>query len=98
MKGEFKKRRDLGVEMINAIPGLSVLKPDGAFYLFINCSEVESDSMKFCKELLEKAKVAVVPGVGFGMDGYFRLSFATDLESIRKGIARIGEFVKSYKK
>lgn len=97
MKGEFKKRRDLGVEMINAIPGLSVLKPDGAFYLFINCSEVEPDSMKFCKELLEKAKVAVVPGVGFGMDGYFRLSFATDLESIRKGIARIGEFVKSYK-
>ena len=98
MKGEFKKRRDLGVEMINAIPGLSVLKPDGAFYLFINCSEVEPDSMKFCKELLEKAKVAVVPGVGFGMDGYFRLSFATDLESIKKGIARIGEFVKSYKK
>ena len=98
MKGEFKKRRDLGVEMINAIPGLSVLKPDGAFYLFINCSAVEPDSMKFCKELLEKAKVAVVPGVGFGMDGYFRLSFATDLESIRKGIARIGEFVKSYKR
>ena len=98
MKGEFKKRRDLGVDMINAIPGLSVLKPDGAFYLFINCSAVEPDSMKFCKELLEKAKVAVVPGVGFGMDGYFRLSFATDLESIRKGIARIGEFVKSYKK
>ena len=71
MKGEFKKRRDLGVEMINVIPGLSVLKPDGAFYLFINCSEVEPDSMKFCKELLEKAKVAVVPGVGFGIDGYF---------------------------
>ncbi|WP_297879899.1 pyridoxal phosphate-dependent aminotransferase, partial [uncultured Campylobacter sp.] len=98
MKGEFKKRRDLGVEMINAIPGLSVLKPDGAFYLFINCSEVEPDSTKFCKELLEKAKVAVVPGVGFGMDGYFRLSFATDLDSIKKGIERIGEFVKSYKK
>jgi aspartate aminotransferase len=98
MKGEFKKRRDLGVEMINAIPGLSVLKPDGAFYLFINCSAVEPDSMKFCKELLEKAKVAVVPGVGFGMDGYFRLSFATDLDSIKKGIERIGEFVKSYKK
>ena len=98
MKGEFKKRRDLGVEMINAIPGLSVLKPDGAFYLFINCSAVEPDSMKFCKELLEKAKVAVVPGVGFGMDGYFRLSFATDLDSIKKGIERIGEFVKSYKR
>ena len=67
-------------------------------YRDLACSAVEPDSMKFCKELLEKAKVAVVPGVGFGMDGYFRLSFATDLESIRKGIARIGEFVKSYKK
>ncbi|MGP1484822.1 MAG: pyridoxal phosphate-dependent aminotransferase [Campylobacter sp.] len=98
MKAEFKKRRDIAVQMINQIDGLSVVSPDGAFYLFVNCLNVQKDSMKFCKELLEKAKVAVVPGVGFGMDGYFRLSFATDLDSIEKGIKRIEEFVKNYKK
>ena len=98
MKGEFEKRRDLAVDMINKINGLSVLTPDGAFYLFVNCSAVENDSMKFCQKLLEEAKVAVVPGIGFGLDGYFRLSFATDLESIKKGISRIAEFVRNYKR
>ena len=53
--------------------------------------------MKFCKMLLEREKVALIPGIGFGMDGYFRLSFATDLESIKKGIERITKFVSQYK-
>lgn len=97
MRVEFKKRRDEAVKLFNAVEGLSVVKPDGAFYLFVNIKEVESDSMKFCKELLADKGVAVVPGVGFGSDGYFRFSFATDIESIRTGIARIEEFVKSYK-
>jgi len=97
MRLEFKKRRDEAVRLFNAVEGLSVVKPDGAFYLFVNIKEVESDSMKFCKELLADKGVAVVPGVGFGSDGYFRFSFATDIESIRTGIARIEEFVKAYK-
>ncbi|MFL1707551.1 aminotransferase class I/II-fold pyridoxal phosphate-dependent enzyme, partial [Campylobacter sp. MOP7] len=63
----------------------------------VNCSKVEPDSMKFCRRLLEEAKVACVPGVGFGMDGYFRLSFATSMENIIKGIDRISEFVKNYR-
>ncbi|WP_169940833.1 pyridoxal phosphate-dependent aminotransferase [Campylobacter sp. RM15925] len=96
MRAEFIKRRDKACEMINSINGLSVLKPEGAFYLFVNCSKVEPDSMKFCRRLLEEAKVACVPGVGFGMDGYFRLSFATSMENIIKGIDRIAEFVKNY--
>lgn len=96
MRAEFIKRRDKACEMINSINGLSVLKPEGAFYLFVNCSKVEADSMKFCRRLLEEAKVACVPGVGFGMDGYFRLSFATSMENIIKGIDRISEFVKNY--
>ena len=54
--------------------------------------------MKFCKDMLENALVATVPGVGFGMDGYFRLSFACDMDSIKKGIDRIAKFVESYKK
>lgn len=97
MRREYEARRDVAVELVNQIPGLSVKSPDGAFYLFINCSAIEKDSMKFCSRLLEEGKVATVPGVGFGMDGYFRISFATDMDSIKKAIARIAEFVKNYK-
>ncbi|OHE05730.1 pyridoxal phosphate-dependent aminotransferase, partial [Sulfurimonas sp. RIFOXYB12_FULL_35_9] len=97
MRVAFKERRDEAVKLINAIDGLSVYKPDGAFYLFINIKKVSNDSMLFCKELLEKKGVALVPGVGFGSEGYARFSFATDIESIRKGIKRIEEFVKEMK-
>jgi aspartate aminotransferase len=95
MRKEFQKRRDLAVDMFNKIDGISVLKPDGAFYLFVNISEVSNDSMKFCQDLLEKALVAVVPGMAFGSEGFFRFSFATDEKSIVDGINRIEEFVKS---
>jgi len=94
MKEQFIKRRDRAVELFNNIEGLSVLKPDGAFYLFVNISKVDSDSMNFCKNLLEEAGIAVVPGVGFGSDGYFRFSFATDIESIEAGISRIEAFIR----
>ena len=97
MRKEYEKRRDVAVEMINAIPGLSVVKPDGAFYLFVKCKEVDGNSLRFCQKMLEEANVATVPGVGFGMEGYFRISFATDIESIKKAIERIANFVKSYK-
>ncbi|MDE7196558.1 MAG: pyridoxal phosphate-dependent aminotransferase [Helicobacter sp.] len=96
MRKEFCKRRDIVVEGIAAIKGLSVVKPSGAFYVFVNISKIESDSVRFCKALLEKEGVAVVPGSGFGMDGYFRFSFATDLPSIMQGIERINRFVQSY--
>ncbi len=97
MKVEFEKRRDLAVKLINEIDGMSVLKPDGAFYLFINIKPLSNDSMKFCKDLLEQTGVALVPGIGFGAEGYVRMSFATDEVSIKEGIKRIGEFVKSLK-
>ena len=96
MKIEFEKRRDLACELFNKIEGLSVIKPDGAFYLFVNIKKIENDSMKFCKELLAKSGIAVVPGLGFGSEGFFRFSFATDEETIKKGIARIEKFVKEY--
>ena len=94
MKEAFIERRNEAVKLINEIDGLSVLKPDGAFYLFVNIKDVTSDSMSFAKELLDKKFVAVVPGVAFGSEGYFRLSFATDINTIRDGISRIAEFVK----
>ena len=98
MRVEFKKRRDEAVKLFNAIDGLSVIKPDGAFYLFVNIKEISNDSLQFCRELLEQTGVAVVPGIGFGSDGYIRFSFATDMESIKEGIKRIEGFVKTLKK
>jgi len=95
MRMEFEKRRNLAVAMINNIDRLSVIKPSGAFYLFVNIKEVSNDSIKFSKELLEKIGVAVVPGVAFGLEGYFRLSFATDESTIKEGINRIQRFVES---
>lgn len=96
MRKEYQKRRDFAVKAINDIDGLSVTNPDGAFYLFVNCKKVDNDSMRFCKRMLEEANVATVPGIGFGMDGYFRVSYATDLESIKIALSRIAKFVKNY--
>jgi len=97
MKKAFVERRNEAAQLINNIDGLSVLKPDGAFYLFVNIKEVTSDSMEFAKGLLANKGVAVVPGVAFGSEGYFRLSFATDIDTIRDGVSRIAEFVKDLK-
>ncbi|MDP3120265.1 MAG: pyridoxal phosphate-dependent aminotransferase [Sulfuricurvum sp.] len=98
MRQAFKARRDEAVKLFNEVEGLSVLSPAGAFYLFVNIKAVSNDSMEFCKGLLEDQGVAVVPGLGFGSEGYFRFSFATDIESIRKGIKRIANYVAAIKK
>lgn len=98
MRRAFEARANEAVDLFNAIDGLSVLKPQGAFYLFVNIKALSNDSMEFCKELLQKTGVAVVPGVGFGAEGYFRFSFATDIITIREGIRRIEKFVESKRK
>jgi aspartate aminotransferase len=98
MRESFKKRRDLAVRLMNEIDGLSVVNRKGAFYLFVNISKIEKDSMKFCLDMLESVGVATVPGIGFGSDGYFRFSYATDNKSIELGIKKIGEFIKNYNK
>ncbi len=95
MRVEFEKRRDVAIEQFNAIPGITCVKPEGAFYLFVNIKGVDSDSMKFSADLLEKGGVAVVPGLAFGMEGYFRFSFATDLATIEEGIRRVRKFVEN---
>ncbi len=95
MRVEFEKRRNIACELMNEIKGLSVDKPDGAFYLFVNIQDITNDSMEFSKGLLEEVGVAVVPGVAFGLEGYFRMSFATDEATIKDGISRIKKFVES---
>jgi len=94
MRRAFEGRADEAVKLFNEIDGLSVLKPQGAFYLFVNIKDVSNDSIAFAKELLQATGVAVVPGIGFGSEGYFRFSFATDITTIREGIRRIEKFVK----
>ncbi len=93
MRKAFEQRKTYACKAFNEINGLSVIEPKGAFYLFINISKIEQDSMKFCQDLLEQKGVACVPGVAFGMDGYIRFSFATDLDSIKEGIKRIKDFI-----
>ncbi|NCD12336.1 MAG: pyridoxal phosphate-dependent aminotransferase [Epsilonproteobacteria bacterium] len=97
MRVAFERRRNMAYELLSNIKGLSVVKPEGAFYLYVNTKAIENDSMKFCSKLLEETGVAVVPGLGFGTEGYFRLSFATDDATIKEGISRIKAFVDTYK-
>ena len=97
MRRAFEGRAEEAVKLMNEINGLSVLKPQGAFYLFVNIKDISNDSIEFCKELLQSTGVAVVPGIGFGSEGYFRFSFATDITTIREGIRRIEKFVESKK-
>ncbi|MCV3547893.1 pyridoxal phosphate-dependent aminotransferase [Campylobacter sp. CNRCH_2013_0671h] len=97
MRQAFLKRRELACEILAKSDKLKLEQiPQGAFYLFISCKEVDNDSMRFCKRLLEEQKVALVPGIGFGMEGYFRLSYATNEKDIIEGCEKIVEFVKNY--
>lgn len=91
MVKEFKKRRDAIVKKLNEIPNVTCVKPKGAFYAFANFSVYEKNSLKLADFLLEKARVAVIPGAAFGKigEGFLRLSYATSRENINKGIERI---------
>ena len=92
MKDQFEKRRDYIVERINKIKGLSCLKPEGAFYVFCRIKKKGLSSMEVTARLLDEANVAVVPGKVFGSDTHIRLSFATSMGNIKKGIDRIEEW------
>lgn len=103
MKQEFKNRRDYIVTRINGIENISCIEPKGAFYVFIDISKIigksvegESieNSLDFCSKLLEKGKVAAVPGEAFGIDGFIRISYATSMENIKEGLNRIESFIK----
>lgn len=95
MRQAFAKRRQVMYDRLNAIPGLSCPKPDGAFYLFPDISKTGLKSLEFCNALLEELQVAVIPGVAFGADNNIRLSYATDMATIEKGMDRLEKFVRS---
>lgn len=102
MRAEFKRRKDYMVERINSINGISCLNPDGAFYVFMNisnllgktlCGRKINSSDDFADAFLDIAKVAVVPGSGFGADNYVRWSYATSMENIKNGLDRLEKFI-----
>jgi aspartate aminotransferase len=95
MRQEFAKRRDLMYESLIAIDGITCPKPEGAFYLFPNVSQLGFSSLDFCQALLEESYVAVVPGIAFGADSNIRLSYATDRDTIERGCDRLATFIKN---
>src|SRR6516225_189170 len=91
---EFNKRRTFAWQKLNSIPGISCVNAKGAFYLFPNISKTGLKSTDFCAKLLEAEKVAAVPGIAFGADDYIRISYATSMATIEKGLERIDRFCK----
>ena len=101
----FQERRDFVVKALNDIDGINCLNPDGAFYVFPSCKElmgkkdssgkeIKSDT-DFVQSLLENSGVAVVQGSAFGLEGFFRISYATSMENLKKALEKISSFCKS---
>ncbi|MEG4270297.1 MULTISPECIES: pyridoxal phosphate-dependent aminotransferase [unclassified Microcoleus] len=95
MRQAFAERRQVIFELLDAVPGISCIKPDGAFYMFVNISKTGMNSLEFCDAFLEQQQVAVIPGIAFGADDHIRLSYATDLGTIKKAVERLDKFVRS---
>ncbi|WP_440937626.1 pyridoxal phosphate-dependent aminotransferase [Candidatus Pelagibacter sp.] len=100
----FKERRDFVVKSLNDIDGINCLTPEGAFYVFPSCkgllnkkTGLKTDT-EFVQKLLEKSNVAVVQGSAFGLDGYFRISYATSMKNLQKAMSRIKSFCESLNK
>lgn len=95
MKSEYIKRRDYVYDRLRGM-NLEVVKPDGAFYFFVKLPEGYHSSLEFCLELVRKTKVACVPGDAFSLlgDGYFRISYAYSMETLKEALNRIENFLK----
>lgn len=97
MCAEYERRRDYIFDAINKIPGLSCIKPKGAFYVFVNISGTGMGAKEFSDRLLEEEHVAVVPGDNFGSEEgsrYIRISYATSMDNIVEGVKRMEDFCR----
>ncbi len=94
MQKEFQKRRDYLMSRLDRIKRLSYVRPQGAFYVFCDISSTGLDSSEFADRLLDEKEIAVIPGGGFGRNDYIRISFATSLSQIEKGMDRLEEWVR----
>lgn len=95
MRLAFAERRQAMLAGLNAIPGVSCVQPDGAFYLFPNIQKTGMKSLEFAEALLDEHQVVTIPSIAFGTEGYVRLSYATDMATIQKGMERLDKFVRS---
>ena len=99
MLEEYRTRRDNLHSWLTAHPGIKCVKPRGAFYLFPDINALLTPevptSLAFAEQLIEKERVAVVPGEGFDSPGYLRISYATSMEQLREGVDRIMRFADS---
>lgn len=95
MRTAFAARRSYIFERLNSIPGLTATQPSGAFYLYVDIQALGLSSIDFCKALLEDKHVAAIPGIAFGKEGTIRISYATDLSTIKTGMERLEAFVTS---
>jgi aspartate aminotransferase len=95
MRDEFSMRRDYMFDRITKIPNITAVKPQGAFYILVNISQLGLSSQNFADRLLSKANVAVVPGAAFGDDRTVRLSYATSIDVIKKGLDRFQDFCRT---
>ena len=95
MRDEFSMRRDYMYDRITKIPNITAVKPMGAFYILVNISQLGLSSQNFADRLLSKANVAVVPGAAFGDDRTVRLSYATSIDIIKKGLDRFQDFCRT---
>ena len=101
MLEEYRSRRDLVMDWLQVDSRIRVVKPAGAFYLFPDISELLLDckiptSAEFAQKLLTEAHVAVTPGEAFDAPGFLRISYATSIERLREGVARIHKFIRSF--
>ena len=95
MREEFMMRRNYMHDRITKIPNITAVKPEGAFYILVNISQLGLSSQNFADRLLSKANVAVVPGAAFGDDRTVRLSYATSIDIIKKGLDRFQDFCRT---
>jgi len=93
MRGEYESRLKSTCALLDGIPSLSYVRPEGAFYITVDIAKTGQDSVAFADALLEEEKVAVVPGVAFGDDATIRLSYATSMDQVEEGIKRIRRYL-----
>lgn len=98
MRDEFKKRRDYLVEEINKLNNFSCLKPEGAFYIFMNIKKTGMNSDVFCNYAIDQYRLAMIPGSAFGDkgEGYARLSYATSMDELQKAVSILQEMDKEF--
>lgn len=96
LRDEYDVRRQFVLQRLKAIPNITVLEPKGAFYFFVNCEQLGMKSVNLCDKLLNRYRVAAVPGIAFGNDNCIRISYCTTLDVLNEGLTRFEEFCRAH--